>query len=132
MSTYPGFGQRESALLSNRSASSDYVLTQERRGSTRFKPALIAHFNGLIDREPVAIEVADISEGGLFVAFPGHAGVGVGHRCELVLSSETGTPDKPACVDEPIYATVVRTMHVDGDDEPRIGAGLRFDQPIFL
>ena len=122
----------QTALLGDVALDGDYVVTQERRVNPRFRPALTAHVSGLRTGEAVQAEVGDISEGGLFVRFPDDVGACVGVRCELVLSSDPGSSECPACVDEPIYATVVRTFHVEDEGGSCIGAGLRFDMPIFL
>ena len=65
----------------------------------------------------------DISESGLYVQLPVSSGLRVGQRCEVVL------PDDSA---EGLYATVVRTEPIAKGPSPLVGAGLRFDQPLFL
>jgi len=126
------YNDDQTALLGDVALDGAYIVTQERRVNPRFRPALTAHVSGLRIGGAVRAEVGDISEGGLFVCLPAGAGAGVGLRCELVLSSEPGSLDCPACVGEPIYATVVRTLHVEDKGGSCIGAGLRFDMPIFL
>ena len=57
------------------------------------------------------------------VQVPLALGLRVGQRCEIVLSNDEG---------ESHYATVVRTEPIAKAPNPIVGAGLRFDQPLFL
>lgn len=80
--------------------------------------------------ESQCCNVQDISEGGLFVCVPYSYGMNVGQRCEIRFSS---THSSTACpTEETCYATVVRTEVIASDSGKRLGAGLRFDQPLFL
>lgn len=116
-------------MIEDQSAGTDYVVLEERRMSPRSAPGWTVHLSGLGRAKPFECPAENISECGLFVCLPGDLGVCVGARCELVLACDGGVPGSPSCVDEPVYATVVRTIPVSDD---RIGAGLRFDNPIFF
>jgi hypothetical protein len=115
-------------------ASRGGVLVEDRRFAQRVQKRLTAHvvgFASAADRT-LACPVADISEGGLFLCVPGDAKVTVGQRCEVVLKPQSAPGDSPDCAGEPVFATVVRTAPVSQGTAKLIGAGLRFDQPIYL
>lgn len=116
-------------MIEDLTVGTDYVVLEERRSSPRSATGWTVHLSGFDRTTPFECPAENISECGLFVCLPGDLGVCVGTRCELVLACDGGLPGNPACVDEPVYATVVRTIPVSGD---RIGAGLRFDNPIFF
>lgn len=109
-----------------------YVIVEERRCTPRVRRPLVAQVTGFREGDAVLCVIEDISEGGLFLCAPRGVGVRVGQRCELVLSCAKDVLERPACVDEPMYATVVRTRPVLSGSDSTVGAGLRFDQPIYL
>jgi hypothetical protein len=80
--------------------------------------------------------IDNICEGGLHVTVPIGYGLGVGQRCEVLLSPQPTPPGAVAAgFGEGHYATVVRTqMHVEREDCARtddcVGVGLHFDQPL--
>ncbi len=74
----------------------------------------------------------DLSESGLYVRLPAMCGLSVGQRCEVGFVGNVD-PATPSCVaGETRYATVVRTDAIAPAADRQIGAGLRFDQPLFL
>lgn len=95
----------------------------ERRAVPRVRKRLTAKVIGVGASEVFRCSTDDISENGLYVEAPLSAGLRVGQRCEIVLADEAG---------EGLYATVVRTEPIARVPTPLIGAGLRFDQPLFL
>ena len=74
----------------------------------------------------------DLSESGLYVRLPAACGLSVGQRCEIGFVGNVD-PAKPSSIAGEIrYATVVRTDAITPASDKQIGAGLRFDQPLFL
>jgi len=108
--------------------SSQIGLMEDRRVSTRERKNLTTQLTDVGGTEVIRCPALDVSPGGVFVQAPFGSGVAVGKRYEVVLAdSECGTPLADTC-----YATVVRT-EVPSPDRPQIiGAGMRFDQPLFL
>ncbi len=72
----------------------------------------------------------NLSEGGLFVSTPDHAGLSVGQRCEVRFRDDPQSPIWSSLGGQTCFATVVRTTAVA--DSSTKGAGLRFDQPLYL
>lgn len=105
-------------------------LRDDRRCAPRQCPPLAAEVRLMGGTESQACEVADISEGGLFVFVPLSYGLNVGQRCEVQLSAKSPTAKCP--MDAPCYATVVRTEFISSGSGKLLGAGLRFDQPLFF
>jgi len=102
----------------------------DRRCAQREQLPLAAEVRPVGVTEPHHCDIEDISEGGLFVFVPLSYGLNVGQRCEVVLSSMRASVSCPT--DEVCYATVVRTEVIVGESGKRLGAGLRFDQPLFF
>jgi hypothetical protein len=105
-------------------------LRDDRRCAPRKSPDVAAQLRLMGVTESQACDVADISEGGLFVFVPLAYGLNVGQRCEVQLSARNPAARCPT--DDICYATVVRTEMVSDDSGRFLGAGLRFDQPLFL
>lgn len=78
--------------------------------------------------EPQSCDVRDLSEGGMLVHVPLSYGLNVGQRCEVRFSGSGAT----MASQEAHYATVVRTEVTTEGDRRLLGAGLRFDQPLYL
>ena len=95
----------------------------ERRSTPRFPRRVTAKVIGVGAAEVFRCTTEDISENGLYVQVPLASGLRVGQRCEVMLSDDGG---------ESHYATVVRTEPIAKAPNPIVGAGLRFDQPLFL
>jgi hypothetical protein len=113
-----------------RPSAESYVTTDDRRCASREQRPLAAEVRPVGLTESHCCHVEDISEGGLFVFVPLSYGLNVGQRCEVQFSSTH--PSKSCPTDETCYATVVRTEVIESDSGKRLGAGLRFDQPLFL
>lgn len=95
----------------------------ERRAVPRVRKRFTAKVIGVGAAELFRCSTDNISENGLYVEVPLAAGLRVGQRCEVVLTDDSG---------EAHYATVVRTEPIVQAPTPLVGAGLRFDQPLFL
>ena len=95
----------------------------ERRSTPRLRKRLTAKVIGVGAAEVFRCTTEDISENGLYVQVPLASGLRVGQRCEVVLSDDAN---------ESHYATVVRTEPIAKGPTPVVGAGLRFDQPLFF
>lgn len=76
--------------------------------------------------------VSDISEEGLYLSVPSDSGLCVGQRCEVTFGSKADSPEWAALQGEARYATVVRTAKLADGSTTRVGAGLRFDQRLYL
>lgn len=95
----------------------------ERRAVPRIRKRVTAKVISTDAAEAFRFTTNDINENGLYMEVPLTAGFRVGQRCEVVLSDDAR---------ESIYATVVRTEPLAKGPTPLIGAGLRFDQPMFI
>jgi len=95
----------------------------ERRAVPRVRKRVSAKVIGVGAAEVFRCSTDDISENGLYVRLPRSSGLRVGQRCEVILADDT---------DEGLYATVVRTEPIAKGPTPLLGAGLCFDQPLFL
>lgn len=104
----------------------------ERRGAVRFRRGFPVKVTSLGQNMTHTCHAEDLSEGGLYVHMPTDSGLTVGQRCELTFAKEAGAPDLPNLGGETCYATVVRTKLFKDGIKPVIGAGLRFDQPLYL
>ena len=118
------------ALGTNRPDAEAILSLDDRRYAPREQRPLAAEVRLVGVVESHRCDVEDISEGGLFVFVPLSYGMNVGQRCEVSLSSAHASGSCPT--DEVCYATVVRTEVIACDSGKRLGAGLRFDQPLFL
>ena len=108
------------------------AVVEERRASQRIRknmPMKLAEM-GCMETHHCTIE--NISEGGLCVRVPANASPAVGQRCELSFPHEAGSLQLSGLVGETCYATVVRTELLTDGARQVIGAGLRFDRPLFL
>jgi len=106
------------------------VALDDRRCAPRAHRSLSADVRPVGLREPQRCHVEDISEGGLFVFVPFSYGLNVGQRCEVQLQTTHGSSCSPT--GDVCFATVVRTEVIAFDSGKQLGAGLRFDQPLFL
>ncbi|MEK6797933.1 MAG: PilZ domain-containing protein [Planctomycetota bacterium] len=104
----------------------------EKRSADRITRRLNVKLMSLCGSGTFVGTAVDLSEGGLFLRVPHASGINVGQRCELKLMNEDGLTPLECLGDDTCYATVVRTSVLGEFDEPMIGAGLRFDQPLFL
>ncbi len=95
----------------------------ERRAVPRVRKQLTAKVIGVGAAEVFRCSTNDISENGLYIQLPLSSGLRVGQRCEVVLADDA---------DQGLYATVVRTEPIALGSTPLVGAGLRFDQPLYL
>lgn len=104
----------------------------DQRSSPRAPSNLSMKLTGLGRPTVLVCTTKDISEGGLYVRVPVKAGLTVGQRCEVTFSKEAASQGAPGLAGEQCYATVVRTERLAGAPPHEVGAGLRFDRPIFL
>ena len=104
----------------------------ERRASVRIHRGFPVKVTSLGQNMTHACHAEDLSEGGLYVHMPTDSALTVGQRCELTFEKDAGAPDLPNLGGETCYATVVRTKLLKDGVKSMIGAGLRFDQPIYL
>ncbi len=74
----------------------------------------------------------DICEGGLYLRVPAVYGLTVGQRCAVNFGEQPESSGVSFLEGQTCYATVVRTEHGADGPEQMLGAGLRFDQPLFL
>lgn len=105
--------------------------SEERRASQRTPKNLMASVQSLGRGEVYNGPADDVSEGGLYVRVPLSQGLAVGQRCEVRLSDPAGSAQL-GLAGEGCYATVVRTEVITSGSQKLLGAGMRFDQPLFL
>ena len=68
----------------------------------------------------------------MFVRAPRDADFCVGQRCEVNFEDDASSQSLAGLVGGTWFATVVRTERSGDDATDHVGAGLRFDQPLFL
>jgi len=127
MSTRDGAGSQPSedfASIAN--------VTEERRADERRPRKFAMKLTPVGGSSSLRCTSENVSEGGCFTSLPGDAGFMVGQRCELEFVSGDGSADASHLHGEVCYATVVRTESVSRPTGKAIGAGLRFDQPLFF
>jgi PilZ domain len=108
------------------------AIVDEKRATTRQSLAMTARVVRLGGRAVADGLARDISEGGLFLTVAPSAGLSVGERCELELFEADGSP-LGCLAGGSCFATVVRTQVVSTESsDPLVGAGLRFDHPLYL
>ncbi len=108
------------------------IVIDERRIAVRQKESFFAVLRPMGQESAHRCAIGDIGEGGLFVRVPLSYGLSVGQRCEVLFSASDDSVSKPCPTDEPCYATIVRTEVLIEGSMRSLGAGLRFDQPLFL
>ena len=108
------------------------AVADERRATTRLPWNLSLKLTGLGRTEVHRCATHDISEGGLYVRVPAKSGLAVGQRCEVLFEDNVDSAKPSSVVGEMRYATVVRTQRLTEGSTRVVGAGLRFDQPLFL
>lgn len=104
----------------------------DRRIGTRFPSKLGVTLTAMGSANAHPCRAEDLSEGGLFVHLPTALGLSVGQRCEVRFPKKTDSPKFSNCAGETRYATVVRTQMLKDAPRKMLGAGLRFDQPLFM
>lgn len=105
---------------------------EDRRASKRADRKVTLQLKSMGCSQTHLYTTKDICEGGLFLHVPAESGLAVGQRVEVVLGDEKESSKPANFVGETHYATVVRTELLAEAAEPTIGAGLRFDQPLFF
>ena len=114
-------------------ASGSRAAVDERRSSQRMDREIGLTLTSIGTTEaPHLCSTDNISEGGLSVQVPAEYGLSVGQRCEVMFAREGESKAPRNLAGEMRYATVVRTEVLTGAARPMVGAGLRFDRPLFL
>jgi len=112
------------------------VAVSDRRLSPRLSAQPTLHVSPLGTPRAVSCSAENVSEGGLFVLLSPDAKLQVGERCEVAFAGDPaagGEMNGPASLSGmTCYATVVRTVSQSTTHGLTIGAGLRFDHPLFL
>ncbi len=119
-------------LFGGPSARGATAVDEDRREANRESQCVRITLSARGWSESQSCSTQDLSESGLYVRLPVACGLSVGQRCEVGFEGNVD-PAKPSCAaGETRYATVVRTDAISPASDKRIGAGLRFDQPLFL
>lgn len=108
------------------------TVVEERRASTRLGRKLRIMLSATGWSKALGCIAEDISEGGLYLRIPATCGLSVGQRCEIDFGQDIESPELSGVAGEVCFATVVRTHVMTAGAGDLIGAGLRFDRPIFL
>jgi hypothetical protein len=108
------------------------TLVEDRRNGERLRRTLPLKLSGLGWTKCQACVAEDIGEGGLYLRLPAAAGLTVGQRCELLVPEKLAPQQLSNLAGETVYATVVRTELLAEGAKQLVGAGLRFDRPLFL
>jgi len=74
----------------------------------------------------------DISENGAYISAFASANLSVGQRFQIELTNDSDAPDLASALCQGCYATIVRTERRPSEMASAMGAGLRFDRPIYL
>lgn len=104
----------------------------DRRIAARFASKLGVTLTAMGSAKAHPCRAEDLSEGGLFVHLPAELGLSVGQRCEVRFPANPDSPKFSNCAGETRYATIVRTQMLEDAPKKMLGAGLRFDQPLFM
>jgi hypothetical protein len=83
-------------------------------------------------RAPISGKTENLGECGFFVLVAHQGTLTVGQRCEIELINEDGETPLACIPMDGCYATVVRTEIITSSEGRCLGAGLRFDHPLFL
>lgn len=118
--------------LSSGVSRSATAAVDERRAAERRRMCVPVHVLTLGCQAALQCQADDISEAGIFVRAPQSAGLRVGQRCEVNFEEHADAPQLSCLVGGTWFATVVRTEQVTEGAAEHVGAGLRFDQPLFL
>ena len=110
---------------------SDLAVASDRRAAARQSWSLPLRLNAMGRADAHLCKSCDIAAGGVFVEVPADYGLVVGQRCEVMVLPATDDADSRLIAGETRYATVVRTERLP-DSLSNVGAGLRFDQPLYL
>ncbi len=103
-----------------------------RRNAIRSARLVDAQLTSMGSTTSIGCRMVDISENGAYVSAFTSANLHVGQRFQIELSKESDAPDLASALCQGCYATVVRTERRSSEEGLAIGAGLRFDRPIFL
>ncbi len=103
----------------------------DRRASDRICEHLPIELSAMGGPDAQPCTASDISEDGLFLSVPADCGLTVGQRCEVTFGGQS-PPALSSLDGETHFATVVRTAVLADGSESRVGAGLRFDQRLYL
>lgn len=104
----------------------------ERRATSRFESVVTINLTSMGSSDVHHCAVEDVSEDGLFVLVPAQCGLMVGNRVEVVFANVAQAPSLSMLAGESCFATVVRTAALEHNSPELVGAGLRFDQPLFF
>ena len=106
-------------------------VAQEQRSSTRISSPTNAQLVGWGGCDPIPCVIENLAEGGMFVHANDVPELCVGRRYEVIVDTESKT-NLVDLIGEGCYATVIRTQVVSNEGSTKIGAGLRFDQPLLF
>ena len=108
------------------------ALAENRRTAERVRKSLSVKLTGMGWTKGQSCVAEDIGEGGIYVRLPANSGLSVGQRCALMFPEGLTPPQLSTLAGETVYATVVRTELLAEGAKQLVGAGLRFDRPLFL
>ena len=106
--------------------------TRERREASRLSTAPALRVVPLGGTTVYRCQADNVSEGGLYVKMPMDCILSVGQRCEVTFTEQQPMADAASLAGLTCYATVVHTEQLIASPKPLVGAGLRFDRPLFL
>ena len=104
----------------------------DRRVACRLPKRLYARMTPMGASSPISGKTENLGECGFFVLVANQGTLTVGQRCEIELIDEDGETPLACMPADGCYATVVRTEIISSREGRCLGAGLRFDQPLFL
>ena len=110
----------------------ELATVEDRRSANRVAAAPALCVSPIGGAAGYQCQADNVSEGGLYVKLPMDCCLAVGQRCEVTFSRGQGKTDMASLTGLTCYATVVRTDQLIADPKPLVGAGLRFDRPLFL
>lgn len=106
--------------------------TAERREASRISTAPTLRVVPLGGTNEYRCQADNLSEGGLYVKMSTDCTLSVGQRCEVTFTEQQPMAAAASLAGLTCYATVVRTEQLIASPKPLVGAGLRFDRPLFL
>jgi hypothetical protein len=105
---------------------------EERRCAERLRQEVAITLTPMGHECGIGCHAEDISAGGVFVHLPIELKLEVGRRVEVSVGETDSSRNTGRFEGETCFATVIRTEQRGPGAEHVVGAGLRFDHPLFV
>ncbi len=105
---------------------------KERRSAERLRQEVAITVTPMGHEYGIGCLAEDISTGGVFVHLPIELKLEVGRRVEVTVGESDSSRNTGRFEGETCFATVIRTEQRGPSAGQAVGAGLRFDHPLFV